>query len=379
MQQQLQKTLTTLKSTPMRVRANNGTVMEYTAGKATTETLSEAKALNFTTSTTISSTAFITAPKPSGVIFRAGEWIKYEPLTNPPEADSNQPQTMTLRLVTWNVWFETEHISARSRALLAEALATNPSILCFQEVTQPFMSILEETEQIRNNFWLSYDPKTHNFAQGGYTCIVAVNLSYFTIKLLKEVEVYSIMGRSLWLVELSYVVNSLIKTLRVMTSHFESMSYGQHARRDQRIAAKQALLAELNFGISAAYDFILCGDFNMTEDAEENSLLELGFHDVFDTVPNSTTTNSKFRRETVVPGGYTIGITYPSDIFPPKRFDRVVMLPPVVVEDNDKNPLIPVEYFELGKSPILGLSSSNGLNNCVYPSDHLGVCVSFKM
>ncbi|KAJ3391958.1 hypothetical protein HDU84_005106 [Entophlyctis sp. JEL0112] len=331
----------------MRVRYPDGSAKEFSAGRATTEDPSNGTVLENRP-----------AESPDGNIngglfdIAFNQWVPYD-CHSTPRLLKNDHKTspVTLSLTTWNVWFEPLFAKERYAALVEEALAKNSSVMCFQEVTMAFLDVLLANPTIREKFWvsqLSIPPRSF------YTCIIAANIENFAVISHSCTEVYSKMGRCLWMAELQ-PVGFPSRVVRVMTAHFESLSSGFVTRESQRQVAKTVLLKNLNSAIN--YDLILCGDFNTTDEREDSQISSLGFMDVFDVLNMKT-----------VSEGHTFGITWKSE-FPPRRFDRIVLLssPNQTVKG-----LVPRDYEEIGRSPIGELTCSDGR---VYPSDHLGVFV----
>eukprot|EP00467_Chlorarachnion_reptans_P023456 CAMPEP_0114494102 /NCGR_PEP_ID=MMETSP0109-20121206/4469_1 /TAXON_ID=29199 /ORGANISM="Chlorarachnion reptans, Strain CCCM449" /LENGTH=337 /DNA_ID=CAMNT_0001671109 /DNA_START=114 /DNA_END=1127 /DNA_ORIENTATION=- len=77
--------------------------------------------------------------------------------TNPPTTNSmsgDEPYE-ELRMVTYNVWFSPRNQAARAKALISITLSKKPHIICFQEVTPVFLSILKADPRIQKEFTLS--------------------------------------------------------------------------------------------------------------------------------------------------------------------------------------------------------------------------------
>ena len=77
-----------------------------------------------------------------------------------PEPEDQPDASSPLRVVTWNVWFDDMEAERRWSALLAEALALRPDVLCLQEVTVELHERMVRCESLQHHYVLV--PLEHN-------------------------------------------------------------------------------------------------------------------------------------------------------------------------------------------------------------------------
>ncbi|KAJ3019724.1 UNVERIFIED_CONTAM: hypothetical protein HDU68_010531 [Siphonaria sp. JEL0065] len=343
----------------MRVRRFDGSLLHFEAGKAVVEADGELSHA---------------VEQHLGFQFADSVWSEI-PSQEPIELECKNNNSANLAILTWNVWFATAFLHERSKALVQEAAESGAHVLCFQEATDTFISVLCKHPEIRKRFWVSNvrTKDSDRLAWPFYTCVVAVNVEYLRVLNWSRIDIPSTMGRHLWMLETQQLIQPCLNStnsataaatrptiLRLITSHFESLDKGLSYRTIQRAITKRMLLSNLKE--SAAYNLIACGDCNTTEDEEEDAFERLGFSDAW----------KHLKDEGKVEGdGSTIGVTYPSPQYRAQRFDRIVSF--VGLGDA----FVPVKYQELGSGAIEGLVSNKG--GKVYPSDHLGVYVEYQL
>jgi hypothetical protein len=110
---------------------------------------------------------------------------------------------------------------------------------------------------------------------------------------------------------------------------------------------------------------ILCGDFNFTTTTELENITLHGYTDAL-TITGMDT-------EVLAKESATIGVTVPSNIYPPRRSDFVCY-------KADQWKAVRHEYF--GNTPIKNakgelMKSKEGRDGLLFPSDHLGVYTEF--
>eukprot|EP00659_Diplonema_papillatum_P005515 gene5515-8393_t len=64
----------------------------------------------------------------------------------------------TLRLATYNVWFRSFALHERAEAVVRLLRSKAADVVCLQEVTQEFMSVVLENDFIRDNCYVVLDP-----------------------------------------------------------------------------------------------------------------------------------------------------------------------------------------------------------------------------
>ena len=165
----------------------------------------------------------------------------------------------SIRIVTWNVWFDDHEREQRAVGLLAELGRRRPHVIALQEVTYPLLAAILEEPWIRAAYQVS------DVDVIGYDVIV---LSRLPIARVMTLPLVSAMGRRL-------VVARLGCGLDVATVHLESTS-ACAAERATQLAAIQPALVE------ASEDAVLVGDMNFDPSAAlESAALDPSFVDVW--------------------------------------------------------------------------------------------------
>jgi len=148
-----------------------------------------------------------------------------------------------LSIASWNVWFDPLGQQQRYSAILSACRALSPDIICFQEVTPPFVSMLDASG-IRDDYRLS-DHELDRYSYGNM--ILArknIDVSFQFISLPSQ------MGRTMLLAEATWTDGTKVGLGNV---HLESLS-------SRQVREKQLQMCEQ---VLRNYDFsILCGDFN---------------------------------------------------------------------------------------------------------------------
>ncbi|KAF0716039.1 Aste57867_3060 [Aphanomyces stellatus] len=155
-------------------------------------------------------------------------------------AGSRQPNT--LKVITWNVWFDAMSNGRRFEALVGEVLKHDPDVLCLQEVTPTFSTALCSSAILTDMY--AYSP----FSINSYGCMILARKRLRPSFL--EVPLPTRMDRRLLLC--AFDGDKSV----VATVHLESLS-NQERRRDQLKVAREALAPYVNA--------ILCGDFNFDD------------------------------------------------------------------------------------------------------------------
>lgn len=112
-----------------------------------------------------------------------GSWIEYSP-NQPPHTrrllargDSSSKSKMinTIRVLTWNVWFEAMFQVERALALLECVKANKPDVCCFQEVTNKFEEALHADKDIcRDWIMTSFDDQSKKLTKSWYGTMIMV-------------------------------------------------------------------------------------------------------------------------------------------------------------------------------------------------------------
>jgi tyrosyl-DNA phosphodiesterase 2 len=163
----------------------------------------------------------------------------------------------TLKVLTYNVWFEDHEFSCRTTALLDIIASSDADFVCLQEVTDRFADALSRDERLRAKYYFPDKPVR--------SYIVFILAKYPVA--FRELGLRSGMGRSL--VAAHFKLNG--QDAVVSTVHLESLD-------NARLRAEQ--LATIFPYISCSLFAILCGDFNFDHTwRDEQANLQLDFVD----------------------------------------------------------------------------------------------------
>eukprot|EP00933_Yihiella_yeosuensis_P057751 TRINITY_DN57794_c0_g1_i1.p1 TRINITY_DN57794_c0_g1~~TRINITY_DN57794_c0_g1_i1.p1 ORF type:complete len:325 (-),score=62.66 TRINITY_DN57794_c0_g1_i1:49-1023(-) len=265
----------------------------------------------------------------------------------------SRPKTRLIRVVTWNVWFDSLQQYLRANALMKEVLREVPDVICLQEVLPGFLESLRKSEALRAAYHIS------PFEIAGYGSVMLVR-SDWEVQF-SDKEMPSQMGRRLLMADIRGPWDR--QFLTVATVHLESLN--NQALRRQQLAYAADTLAErpcaifcgdFNFDDRQLFgDWDLGKDFTRPPDELENEVLKEILPDFLDVWPAVSKFQPDNRAE---PEGFTFdGFLNPQCVPNPlerMRYDRIMV----------RN-LRPLEAKLLGKASI------NNWGLCA--SDHFGV------
>mmetsp|Transcript_80394 Transcript_80394/g.222395 ORF Transcript_80394/g.222395 Transcript_80394/m.222395 type:complete len:309 (-) Transcript_80394:41-967(-) len=258
-------------------------------------------------------------------------------------------------VVTWNVWFDRRARFRRWSAVLREALAMAPHVLCLQEVTPELAELIDASAWLSQRFHTS-----------------ALQNSYDVLTLVRKdlavrwwvVPIPTTLGRRCLVADVSAAIDPpkclgepshLAGVVRVANVHLESMK--EHA--DMRARQLEAIFPAINPRAAPDTDdvhlAVLCGDFNFCSSWDENEqVLQSGFEDAWaylrehepgfteDTARNAMLLEAKGKTKQV-------------------RFDRVLLR---------TSEAMPVGK---GAAELIELLGTEPLAEDLWPSDHFGL------
>jgi endonuclease/exonuclease/phosphatase family metal-dependent hydrolase len=159
--------------------------------------------------------------------------------------------TRTLKVVTYNVWFDNFNAKFRWQGLADIVHAQDPDIICFQEVTRAFLEVLVAQSWVRDKY-VSSDYAGNTFQSYG-----VVIISKYPCRKFELHPFPSTMARAL-LIGVFYING---EEVAVATSHLESLANG-HFRRSQLIITAELLaqyptalfMGDFNFDATTSYN-----------------------------------------------------------------------------------------------------------------------------
>ena len=180
---------------------------------------------------------------------QAGRWRVSQP---------RHVEPVSLSVVTQNVWFEPVHETVRAKALVELLADHEADVICLQEVTPQCLTAIQDAEWVRDEALLAVSSSVY----GGYGCVV---LSRVPVSRAWELELHSIMARSLLVVELG--------GFAIGTVHLEST---------RALAGTRTAQLEAIFEVLRPFEsVVLTGDFNFDPEDPEEASLDPSFVDVW--------------------------------------------------------------------------------------------------
>lgn len=273
----------------------------------------------------------------------------------------------SLRVVTWNMWFDKRSMFWRCQALLLEVFQHHPHVICLQEVTDDTLELITCCPWIVKHYSLSTEKLTQSY---DVLMLVQHNLNpaWWYLKL------PTAMGRRCLVMDCCITGISM----RIATVHLESHLENANWREQQlkvifaNVCCPTPDRDALDLGIDTVpRSVIVCGDFNFCSLWPlENSIVESsGFVDVW---PHLHCTIDKRSMDP----GFTEDTNCNRMLWELKgratqvRFDRVLLGCPTVAL-----PCTAASCYMAFCNPLdiqlLGLKPfAEGL----WPSDHFGLC-----
>lgn len=161
---------------------------------------------------------------------------------------------MTLRLMTFNIWFSPHEMSKRMEAIGSIIAEHRPDVVALQEVTDAHWQACMQNEPFQAYHW------SDTLSDHGYYTMLG-SLEPFAARPVRTPFEASLMQRDLLAGQIKTNHTSL-PPLIVGTSHLESLDHHQ-ARQEQ--SRESIRLLEKMACASAIEDIIFCGDTNINE------------------------------------------------------------------------------------------------------------------
>jgi endonuclease/exonuclease/phosphatase family metal-dependent hydrolase len=303
--------------------------------------------------------------------------------------------TPNFKILTWNVWFDTFAQAKRYEEILRISQSYSPDIICFQEVTDPFIESLKKWPEL-SNYHVS-DKDLDGSTVHPYGVLSLIKKDYrnveftfhrFPTNMARRLLVTSFDAPYSGPLDASEVTvepktdstptepreNSNIKRIAIGNVHLESL--GSRPYREQQLAISSTILSSYAYAI-------LCGDFNFCSYRNYEDLRSLKVdpntlenHSLAKFLPNFTDT---WPRLFPNDKGYTFH-GGDNDMVPNKveimRYDRIcyysnptikselaqVSSSTDTIDERLSEPMIPLEMIILGDQPIAASPSSDSTN-----------------
>lgn len=263
-------------------------------------------------------------------------WEKYENKY----IDNNIQDLKDFSTIQYNVWFDKHNYFNRREALLEILKQKNASVICLQEVIQPFLDFIQEDDFIKKNYYIS-DSMLEPY---NIVMLSKFPLRFYHLTFPTNQNRYLILG------ELKLKSKNTSKSLVFSTSHFESLENADF-RKDQM----QRSFKVLNEFKNA----FLLADFNIDEDINKKEMDN--FDELYVDSWNFWKEKNSLRKE----DGYTY---YEDQSEPKQRLDRILY---------GKYSDFEVTNFEIIGKEKIKVDSKAKSSTVATPSDHQGLFAEF--
>lgn len=272
-----------------------------------------------------------------------------------------------LTVITYNIWYNKRHQSARTRELIATLTHGHkykPDIISLQEVTPKSYQILEQA--LTEDYFLFEILSQSSESQVPYSNLIAVNRSTLEIvpDTLTAYDFDSQMGRKLMVCAVKHKATDV--KFYVFNAHLESFKENWSYRKSQMDSIIRLIKEE------KINNFILTGDFNICDPAEpiesqlrmanyKDAWIEMGSPNSLKYTYNHNTNNYiKWKKSQQSPDAKLMHPSHPS------RLDRILY------RFRDNQALVT-------KMKLLGVVPSEDPKRPPHPSDHYGVLSEFMI
>jgi tyrosyl-DNA phosphodiesterase 2 len=260
----------------------------------------------------------------------AGKWLRQSKRRKPAPVD-----LPTLRVCTFNVWFDPYESERRCAAVLDILSDTRPDVIALQEVTPRFLSNLLSAPWVRD----SYAVSRSKLIDARYDVVM---LSKLPVRHFVAHEISSDMGRKLHALTIQTTRGNLV----IAGIHMESMR--------ERTPMRLKQIEECTPILSRADCSIWLGDFNAAPRSEEDEAIRCTFRDVWAELSEAP--------------GYTRD-TSQNAMLAKVKADRHQRIDRVFLRGDGYQP---ISVRMLGTAP---LPNTDGQ---VFPSDHFGLIAELE-
>jgi len=228
----------------------------------------------------------------------------------------------SLKIVTYNVWFDSLALDFRAIQLLRIIEKTDADIICLQEVTNNFVKIIMDTPLMREKYLIS------SMIGGWYGVMIITKIPFTKMHV---IPLPTFMDRSGFVGEMT--LNG--ETINICTVHLESLDAAQ-------TRAKQ--LEIINSDLSTIPHALILGDFNFDSSRNYIDIGPLENDNLAKVVP-------EFIDIWAILHPHDIGFTFDSQVnsvitkYEQMRYDRIIL------KSKDKK-WIPTSIEILGNTPF---------------------------
>jgi len=229
--------------------------------------------------------AVVARPEPDASLFSTPPRRTLDPVSVARELDAklnsqfgsqtgHAPRRRSLRVVTWNLWFDKRSQMRRCQAALLELFAQQPDVICLQEVTADVLEVITSSAWIMESYAVDADHLDHD-----HWYDVAMLVKKDLSPVWWDIPLESLMGRRCLVADI--MLGSGLGC-RIATVHLESR---QENERYRAVQLKQILEGCQGrpgifedgpngaLKVAALRGVLLCGDLNMCSSWPENNFL----------------------------------------------------------------------------------------------------------
>lgn len=271
----------------------------------------------------------------------------------------------TLRVLTWNIWFDSYEFACRMASVLSIIKESNPDIICLQEVIPQFYDIISYSQHkwLLEEYSPSADKGENRWSIDPYGTLILTRkaLGPSTSQIL---PLTTEMNR--------YLVTSVVNNICIASVHLESLS--THSTRIKQ-------MNEIKEHLKLYPNVIITGDFNFcsyrnyvlnSEPLNNDDLVEI-FHE--------------FKDVWLELKGGEMGYTFDTETnlmlrykqLEKMRYDRIIY-------KNTDPALMPINIEMVGTEPVASTLQQNKSvfntppsGRCIFPSDHYGLLSTFNI
>ncbi len=271
----------------------------------------------------------------------------------------------TLRVLTWNIWFDSYEFACRMANVLKIIKESNPDVICLQEVIPQFYGILSYTQHkwLLEEYSPSADKETNRSSIDPYGTLILTkkSLGPSTSQIL---PLTTEMNR--------YLVTTVVNNICIASVHLESLS--THATRIKQMnEIKEYLKFYPNVIITGDFNFCSYRNYVLNSEPLNNTDLVQILDEFKDVWPELKSGEMGYTFDTET----NLMLRYKQ--LERMRYDRVIY-------KNTEPQFIPVSIELVGTEPIASTPQQNKSvfntppsGRVIFPSDHYGLLSVFNV